>query len=114
MMTQKINIKEMFGKQPMGNHIVNDAYLKGARNSSLNAKNSLNATTKINKPHKVNNRVSSSLINQKPRTNDARANSENKHQKGNQMKFLQQTQTNISGGLQSSMLGIEDKDNTIN
>ena len=37
MLTQKINIKDMFGKQPMNAHIVNDAYLKGARNNSFNA-----------------------------------------------------------------------------
>ena len=89
MMTQKINIKEMFSKQPINSHIVNDAYHKGARNSSLNAKNSqMNGTGKSSK-NKVNNRVTSSLINQKNKTNnDTRANSENKYQKSGN-KFLQ-------------------------
>lgn len=91
----------MFSKQPINNHmVVNEAYLKGARNSSLNA------TIKSNKQKVVRNRVSSSIIHKKNPSNDIRASSENKHKKTN-LKFLQQTQTNIG----DSILAIDDKMN---
>ena len=79
-MTQKINIKEKFNNKPVNSSIVNEAYLKGARNASLNATNKSN---KARDRVLNNNRQNSNSMNARKKNAEMRASSENKYSKGN-------------------------------